>query len=184
MKKPDFITVIAIVLCVSAGAIIGQSFSFEVKLSDLIALTATLITFTFAYFGFKSNNAQYINSITPIVTKFELGHNNNYTYTIFVNNHGTGPALNVDLNVLVDGEKYTLADFLNLLVNRFGDMENRYSHPAVLAASREYEVLSLKAKDNLQYDKIHNILKKSELTVQFDSIQQREFKEMFLLGFE
>ncbi|MET6758947.1 hypothetical protein [Pseudoalteromonas sp. NCIMB_1079] len=184
MQKIDFITFVAVILCIFAGVIIGQSFTFEVKLSDLIALTATLITFSFAYFGFKSNNAQYLNSITPIINKYESGHSNNYTYAIFVNNHGTGPALNFNVDILIDNDKYSLAGFLNLLVAHCGNMETRYSHPAVLAASKEHEVLSLKAKDQLQYIKVHDMLKKSEFIIQFTSIQKHEFEEKFLLGFQ
>ncbi|CAM3085833.1 hypothetical protein PAT01_36650 [Pseudoalteromonas atlantica] len=184
MRKPDLMIIAAVVLCVCTGVILGQSFSFEVKLSDLIALTATLITFIFAYSGLKSNKAQYINSITPIVTKFESGHNNNFSYAIFVNNYGTGPALDFSVNVLLDGKEFSLAGFLNELVKLHGDMENRYSHPAVLAASTEHEVLSLKAKDYFQYVKVHDTLQSAQLVVQFTSIQQREFTETFLLGFE
>lgn len=184
MLKPDVMTVAAVVLCVCAGVILGQSFSFEVKLSDLISLSATMVTFAFAYFGLKSNKVQYINSITPIVTKHESGHLGNYSYAVFVNNYGTGPALNFNANVLLDDKELTLAGFLNELVKLHGDMENRFSHPAVLASNTEHEVMSLKAKNYFQHEKIHDTLRSARLVVQFTSIQQRKFSETFLLGFE
>ena len=90
MKSIDVMVVLGVVLCVLAGVIIGQSFSLEVKLSDLIALTATLITFAFAYFGVKFNNAQYINSITPIIRKYELNNSESYCYILNVHNYSSG----------------------------------------------------------------------------------------------
>ncbi|MEM6982637.1 MAG: hypothetical protein AAF510_06575, partial [Pseudomonadota bacterium] len=105
MRKLDLMTIVAVVLCVCTGVILGQSFSFEVKLSDLIALTATLITFWFAKNGLRHNEKQYMNSIRPILHKYEEFDNDIFQYELLVQNLGTGTALNVDFIIDSNGAK-------------------------------------------------------------------------------
>ena len=93
MQKPDFITVATIVLCVFAGVIIGQGFSIDVRVSDLLTLAATLITFFFAKNGLQHNERQYLNSIRPILSKYETFDNETFQYSLQITNFGSGAAL-------------------------------------------------------------------------------------------
>ncbi|WP_217874292.1 hypothetical protein [Pseudoalteromonas shioyasakiensis] len=184
MKSIDVMVVLGIVLCLLAGVIIGQSFSFEVKLSDLIALTATLITFAFAYFGLKFNNAQYINSITPIIRKYELNNPESYCYILNVHNYSAGAAIDFDVKISLGGIEYSLGAFMHELGVRHGAMSQAYGFPAVLAANGEHEILKLTAKDSVQFWGLQETLRQSELILRFSTIQHLELNERIKLGFK
>ena len=96
MQKFDKMIVLAVLLTFLAGVIIGQGFSFEVKLSDLIATAAALITFLFAWNGLKHNEKQFLNSIQPVVEKLEHHSKSDGYYRYSLHNYGNGAAINFE----------------------------------------------------------------------------------------
>lgn len=96
MQKFDKMIVLAVLLTFLAGVIIGQGFSFEVKLSDLIATAAALITFLFAWNGLKHNEKQFLNSIQPVVEKLEHHSKSDGYYRYSLHNNGNGAAINFE----------------------------------------------------------------------------------------
>lgn len=113
--KLDKMTIVAIILIFLAGVIISQGFSFEVKLSDLIALFATLITFTFAWRGLKHNERQFSNSIQPVIEKMEYFNSSVGKYRYNIKNYGSGTAINLKYKILFQGKELTQSELANML---------------------------------------------------------------------
>lgn len=183
MQKKDFMTILTVVLCVCAGVIIGQSFTFEVKLSDLIALTATLVTFWFAKNGLKHNEKQYLNSIKPILSKYEQFDNDACVYELSVQNLGTGSALNLDFRIDSNGSVKTLSEYINFISSQIEIKLVSISEPAGLPPSMSHVILSLSVPNNDVLESLKMRIGIAKLILSFDDIQENRESMDFHLGF-
>ncbi|MGO2128813.1 MAG: hypothetical protein ACTH4U_08740 [Pseudoalteromonas prydzensis] len=183
MRKPDLMEAVAVVLCVCAGIILGQSFSFEVKLSDLIALTATLITFWFAYNGLRHNEKQYMNSVRPILYKYEEFDNDTFQYELSVQNLGTGAALNVDFIIDSNGSKRTIPEYINFISPNIEIIHTYISEPAGLSRDANCVILRLKVPNIIELEKLKRRIGIAKLILSFDDIQEQREIKSFHLGF-
>ena len=183
MRKLDLMTIVAVVLCVFTGVILGQSFSFEVKLSDLIALTATLITFWFAKNGLRHNEKQYMNSIRPILHKYEEFDNDIFQYELLVQNLGTGTTLNVDFIIDSNGAKRTIPEYINFISPNIEIIHSYISEPAGLSRDANYVILRLKVPNINELEKLKGRIGIAKLILSFDDIQEQRETYSFDLGF-
>lgn len=183
MQNFNKISLIAIILVFLAGIIIGQGFSFEVKLSDLITMVATLVTFTFAYKGLKSNTEQYLYSTRPLLIKYELVNNANLKYTLSIENVGNGTSLNRSIDIQHDDNLYALEDFMEYIRSNFKfNVLSKFSSPSAVTAGGKDIVIEIETNNKATFDQIYSILQKSQLQLSYESLNREVFNESFNLG--
>ena len=180
MQKLDFITVIAIALCVSAGSIVGQSFSFEVKLSDLIALFATCITFYFAYSGLRHNRDIYYNSTRPLLYIEESKDHKDFNYKLLIKNCGTGPAVEIEYKLYYAGSIVGAIDFNNIMCTALPGAQVVVSTPSGYNPMESLLFLEIDVLDTIgKFDALQEIINKVKVELTYHSILNKQYVANF-----
>ena len=175
MKGSDILTLFGVGLVFAAGIIVGQGFSFEVKLSDLITLTATIITFVFARNGLKHNENQYLNSIKPILNCHKLKDEQNFFYTFSLKNSGTGPANKITYKLIYKNKELSAKEFNELV--KIHDLLGsvKVSTPSSYGSLEEFTIIEISSKNFLYHKKIYELLNQVRFEVKYHSLQEQVF---------
>tara|TARA_B100001063_G_scaffold104183_1_gene97234 strand:+ start:822 stop:1370 length:549 start_codon:yes stop_codon:yes gene_type:complete len=176
MKGFDILTLFGIGLVFTAGVVVGQGFSFEVKLSDLIALTATIITFVFARNGLKHNDKQYLNSIKPLLDCHITENNIKYIYNFTLKNFGSGSAIRVKYKILYKDEELSMEELQCLLRINNSSGEFKVSTPKNFGSLERIDLIELSLNNRKTYEKGCEILKQVSFEIKYYSLQYEEFK--------
>ncbi len=178
MQKFDKMIVLAVLLTFLAGVIIGQGFSFEVKLSDLIATAAALITFLFAWIGLKHNERQYLNSIKPFLYIQKYVDREDKIVKRTIKNCGTGPAVEISYKLYYDKISMGSALFNNIICKACPGAEVQVSTPAGYAPSESLlflEVALPKGSSESDFQQLQEMMEKVEIEITYHSVQQDKF---------
>ncbi|MEC8140432.1 MAG: hypothetical protein VX058_09680 [Pseudomonadota bacterium] len=178
MQKFDKMIVLAVLLTFSAGVIVGQGFSIGIKLSDLIATAAALITFLFAWIGLKHNERQYLNSIKPFLYIQKYADHEDKTIKRIIKNCGTGPAVGVSYKLFYDGK---CIDFHMLSYHISQDCpgaEFYRSTPEGYSPSESLPFLEItlpKESSMSKFQQLQETMEKVEIEITYYSVQQDKF---------
>lgn len=184
MNKVDWIMVLAVVLLLGAGVIIGQEISFEVKLSDVLSLIAVMVTFLFAYNGLRHNERQYLTAIRPIISKVSyLGAiENSFTFTL--HNYGSGAALHINYIYLHDDKQITYGQFKSRL-DEFASsrsIEFKVGGPAGILAGGSSNLIEVKGDSRQTYQEILDFVSSYNLVIEYECIQGITEKKKFCIN--
>ena len=178
MQKFDKMIVLAVLLTFLAGVIIGQGFSFEVKLSDLIATAAALITFLFAWIGLKHNERQYLNSIKPFLYIHKYEDHEDKTIKRTIKNCGTGPAVETSYKLYYANVSMSSLSFNNVICKTCPGAEVQVSTPEGYAPSESLTFLEItlpRESSKFEFQKLRDVMEKVEIEITYHSVQQDKF---------
>ncbi|HCV01149.1 hypothetical protein L1264_15020 [Pseudoalteromonas sp. APAL1] len=178
MQKFNKMIVLAVILIFLAGVIIGQGFSLEVKLSDLIATAVALITFLFAWIGLKHNERQYLNSIKPLLYIHKYEDHEDKTVKRIIKNCGTGPAVETSYKLYYAKVSMSSVSFNNIVCKTCPGAEVQVSTPEGYAPSESLIFLEInlpKESSKLEFQQLREMMKKVEIEITYFSVQQDKF---------
>lgn len=183
MDKVDWITVLAAILLLAAGVIVGQGFNFEVKLSDVLSLITVAVTFFFAYRGIKHNEQQYLHSIRPILERMIHTNEYDYSYNLAVHNYGSGAALNLKCTLLKDDHELSYEQFESLIDEFLSNRNVKYAigGPLGLTAGGDATLVSFDFESKEDFSETMKFLSEYKLVITYESIQGSSEKRTFLI---
>ncbi|MBB1299204.1 hypothetical protein [Pseudoalteromonas sp. SR41-7] len=180
MRKLDGVILIGLALVFLSGAIIGQGFNAEVKLGDFIALIATLITFGFAWSGLNHNERLYTSSIRPILDAHRIIDVGKWECEIFIENFGSGAALDIDFTVKKDGKAISNRDFQIGIQRLFqGSISIDIGFPNGLTPSGRRRFLGVWASSQEEFIDIMEFIESCEITYRYKDVQGKEFSNTY-----
>ncbi|MEM5514875.1 hypothetical protein WNY79_18435 [Pseudoalteromonas sp. AS84] len=182
MRAHDKTIIFSVALIFITGFIVGQGFSFEVKLSDLIALSATIITFIFARNGLKHNEKQYLHSIQPVIEKMEYFDKNNLHYKFSIKNYGSGSALDLQYSISLGGKSLTQAELEREIYGTSNNLKFTLGGPLCMSSNDNVELLVVKAIHSKEIRRFMHLLPRLKLSLSYNSIQGEKFTKEFLFG--
>ncbi|WP_024604072.1 MULTISPECIES: hypothetical protein [unclassified Pseudoalteromonas] len=180
MCKSDKAILLGISLVFIAGIIVGQTFSFEIKLSDLIATLVAIITFYYAFQGLQHNKRIYQNSIKPVIERFISVDNEKYVYNFQLKNYGTGSAINLKYKILSDAGELSHKDLQQKLL-LFGDMKLEIGAELGISPNSSLNIITMKMSNEASFTEVIKYLGTIELHVNFSSIQDDVQDKVFSL---
>ncbi|MAE02321.1 hypothetical protein [Pseudoalteromonas lipolytica] len=182
MQKFDKMIVLAVLLTFLAGVIIGQGFSFEVKLSDLIATAAALITFLFAWNGLKHNEKQFLNSIQPVVEKLEHTDRSKGTYRFTLHNYGNGAAISFEYKLFWADSEINQTELEGKINTDFGNITVELGGPLGLSPNSSDDLMFIEGIFNDDFEKFLRLLKKLEVELKFSTTQGQVITKQLRFG--
>lgn len=180
MCKSDKAILLGISLIFIAGIIVGQTFSFEIKLSDLIATLVAIVTFYYAFQGLQHNRRIYQNSIKPVIERFISVDSQKYVYNFQLKNYGTGAAINLKYKILSDAGELSHQGLQEKLL-LFGSMELEIGAELGISPNSSLNIITMKMNDETNFAEVINYLNRIELHVNFSSIQNDVQNKVFSL---
>lgn len=177
MKLRYLMALLGAAIAMIAGAIIYKSFFLGREISDLIAFVAVLVTFLFAYNGFRHNEKVYMSSVRPVIVKLSAIHGRNLTYTLSIQNCGTGPALNMKYKVNYEGRTLSHEEFTPILEEfcRRHAIEGEHAGRLGMSPNTEMTVLKLQCSDAVTFNELKQFLSNVELIIGYESVQGKQF---------
>jgi len=182
MQKFDKMIVLAVLLTFLAGVIIGQGFSFEVKLSDLIATAAALITFLFAWNGLKHNEKQFLNSIQPVVEKLEHHSKSDGYYRYVLHNYGNGAAINFEYKLFWCDSELNQTELESKIKNDFPHCTLELGGQSGLSPNTSDVLIDIEGIFHDDFERFLRFLKKLKVELKFSTTQDQVITKQLRFG--
>ena len=182
MQKFDKMTVLAVLLTFSAGFIVGQGFSIEVKLSDLIATAAALITFLFAWNGLKHNEKQFLNSIQPVIEKLEYYSKPEGLYRYTLHNYGNGAAIKLEYKLFLGGKELSQIEIEDKIKTSFKGIKLELGGPLGISPNSSHSLITARGLSGSDYERFLFLLKNLRVELKFRTTQDQVITKQLLFG--
>ncbi|WP_165739382.1 hypothetical protein [Pseudoalteromonas sp. Z1A6] len=183
MQKLDRLKAFSVLLIFLAGIVVGQGFSFEVKLSDLIALTAVLITFWYAKSGLNRSESIYLNSINPIIQHREIFDRTKCEYRLDILNCGSGSAVNIQTEYTYDGQNISQSELQNIFCGDvFSNREVGLGMARGLTPNSSDILIYAPCNNLFDFEELINHFRKTQINIECSSSQGQQFTYELILG--